>query len=102
MLTPKFEGLSKESNFKGVVIECRKPSIQAQNLCLTCKAHANAKNQPFVTDSIKFKEPIIAKQFVNTRENTVNYTVKSDDGSDKVDDEMKKIEQERVSHQIKF
>ena len=99
---PKFEGLSKEAKFKGVVIKCRKLSIQAQYLRNSCNAHANVKNQSFVADSIEFMEPIITRQFVNAKENTVNYTVKADNGTDKVDGEMKKTKLERVSYQVKF
>ena len=76
--TPKFEGLLKEKNFKGVFMKCRKPSIQSCILCLVTVALANAKNLLFVADSITFKESVTAKQFVNARENPINYTVKDD------------------------
>ena len=55
MTTPKFEGHLKEDNFKEVVIKYGKLSIQSQILHLACAAHTNAKNQPFVTNSITFK-----------------------------------------------
>lgn len=43
-------------------------SYPIPKFCLACKAHANAKNQSLVADSIEFKEPIFAKQFVNAKE----------------------------------
>ena len=84
------------------MIKCRKSAIQFQHICLACKAHANAKNQPLVADSIEFKEPIYVKLFVNAKENPINYTSKKDNGTDNVDTAAKKIEEERVSHQVKF
>ena len=38
----KFEGLSKEADFKGVVLECGKPAIQTRLMRKACVSHANA------------------------------------------------------------
>ena len=98
-----FEALLKEDDLKGVVIKCRKPAIQSQNLHLVYKTHINIKNQPLVVDSIEFKEPIYAKQFVNANKDPVNYTMKKSDGvTDEVDAALKKNEENRVDHQVKF
>ena len=39
----KFEGQLKEEAFKGVVLECGKPAIQAQIIREACITHANAQ-----------------------------------------------------------
>ena len=54
----KFEGLSKEEAFKGVVLECGKAAIQAQIMREACITHANGQKQPRVADSILYKTPI--------------------------------------------
>ena len=100
---PPFEGLWKEDDFKGVAIECGKPAIQSQNLCLACKTHANTKNQPLVADSIKFREPICSTQFFNAVIDPVNYMVmKSDNISLEENACKKKTEESRVDYQIRF
>ena len=69
---------------------------------LVCKTYAKFKNQLLVVNSIKFKEPIFAKQFVNAKENSISYTIKKPDRTDSEDAAAKKIQEERVSHQVKF
>ena len=54
----KFEGQSKEEAFKGIVLKCGKPAIQAQIIRESCITHANAQKQPRVADSIFYKTPI--------------------------------------------
>ena len=39
----EFEGQSKEKAFKGVVLECGKPAIQAQIIREACITHVNAQ-----------------------------------------------------------
>lgn len=63
---------------------------------------ANCKDQPIVANSIKFKQLITVKQFVNAKAKKVNYTVKNGQDQDIEDAEMNRKELERVSYQIKF
>ena len=39
----KFEGLSKEEAFKGVILECGKAAIQARTMREACITHANGQ-----------------------------------------------------------
>ena len=100
---PPFQGLSKEEVFKGVVIDAGKPAIQARNLCDAVWKHSNNKNQPVVADSVKYKKPLMRRQFVTARLDPSNYMVDRDDGTggQVKDPALKRTEELSVDHLIK-
>ena len=92
----KFEGQLKEEAFKGIVLECGKPAIQARIIRESCITYANAQKQPHVADSIFYKTPIQRSDFVNAVEDPTAYQY-DNSGTTKEDPYKKKAEEQRVS-----
>ena len=97
----KFERQSKEDAFKGIVLECGTPVIQARIMREAYVSHANAQKQPHVADSIFYKSLLTTSDFVTAVEDPTQYKY-DDAGTTKVDPLKKKAEEARVSFLIKF
>ena len=95
----KFEGLSKLDAFKGVVLECRKPAIQARTIRDACITYSNEQKQPHVADSIRYNTPLRTSDFVNEVENPAAYQYE-EGGTTKEDAGRKKAEERRVDYMI--
>ena len=87
--------------FKGVVLECGKPVIQAWIIREACKTHANAQKQPRIADSIFYKSPIQRSDFVNAVEDPTAYQY-DNSGTTKEDPYKKKAEEQRVTFLLKI
>ena len=97
----KFEGLSKLDAFKGVVLECGKPAIQARFIRDACITYANEQKQARVADSILYNTQLEASDFVNAVENPAAYQYQ-EGGATKENAEKKKAEEKRVDYMIKL
>ena len=97
----KFEGLSKLDAFKGVVLECGKPAIQARTMRDACITWCNEQKQPLVADSIRYNTPLQISDFVNAVEDPTRYQY-LDAGVTREDAGKKKSEERRVGYMIKI